>query len=196
MIDQSKYDELIKQLSVNDLRAMRQEDNNFQLWLLDDYQELIALQNTLTGLAPSAKNPEVYEYMEDLRLMSDKGARMFTQGFLFPIIKNAKLTNLQPEDIKQIMRKTMSTFNRHVFLNLDVYAMKWENTGMIYSLIENFLFTVLHRSLYGAEQDRLGNTQKSIYEERTIHNPNPTGGQMGQVQPVMGEKKKNGWLPF
>lgn len=168
-----EYEQAIRTATLNDIGVYKQEQSNFQRWLLDDYEEISYLQNALRGIMidPMTKQPN---QDRSTQLLNDKGARVLTETYLLPIIKNAKLSNFEPEDINNMMLSNMQELTQHLYLKMDDYELDFENLGLVLTLFKTYLKSVFNRALYGGEQDRLGTTQKIISQERiNTGPPNP-----------------------
>lgn len=150
---------------LEDYVRQRKDESNFQRYLIDPEGEIASLQNALRGVIFDQVKQQMVEH-KDMRLINDKGARILTEAFLFPQIKNIILSNFQDEEIKRIMRKTLRALLRHLYENLEDYDIAYDNLNLIFLEIENFFLSILNRARYGAEQDRLITTQKVISEER------------------------------
>lgn len=187
-MDQEEYDQQIQKGYIQNVPNPLKFNENFQRWLLDDYEEVHNLQLSLRGITYDPNKNE-YIYDEKTRLMNDQGARVLTETILIPAIKNSKLTNYQPEEINEQLKEFMERLSDHLFLNADTYKIKEKDYDQIITLIDTIMNAVFRRSLYGAEQERLGDTQKSVYEER---------GYVGQ-QPMPQQVNKKGirdYLPW
>ncbi len=191
--DNKEYDEMIRNTSVSEIANIRKEQYNFQRWLLDDNEEIFYLQHALRGLLMNQETGK-YEEEEGARLLNDKGARVLTETYLIPIIKNAKLSNFDNDGIKEIMWQNMREITRHLYMNMELYDLRFENLGLILTLFETYLKSVFYRALFGAEQDRLSDTQRFISQERTSNTPQDNGTSI-----IADRKDSNGlkgWLPF
>lgn len=180
------------QLSNYDLISGRKDQWNFQKWLLDDIEEVSLLQNSLRGVMINPDSGK-YDEVSETRLMNDRGARILTETFILPLIKNAKLTQLEPEDKNRKMFGIMKMLNFYLVEKQEEYEIDYGNIALIISLIQNFLEDVYARSLYGAEQERLGTTQKVISKEE-ISNRDYGHPQMSQDDKKLFDLSK--WKPW
>lgn len=185
-------DEQLRELGIKEWVDLKNSQNNFQTWLLNDETEIRTLQFALMGFRKI--EGEWYHYPDEA-LMNSRGARILTETFLLPIIKNSKLTYLEKSEINEQMEDLMIEILDHIKLNSEKYDLKFENEGIVLGMFETYLLTVFNRSLRGLEHDRLTTTQKIISKEHFSGNQEQSQSPYGYDQIQMNQGKK-WWNPF
>lgn len=191
MTDEAMY----KQHALDDLNENKQERYSFERWLLDDEIEIHKLQASLTGKIYNP-NTQKFEQPDNVKgLMNDDGARFVCWTYLYPIIKNGKLTYLDKEDKKQLMFINSKAMNQHLHYNNVLYDLDSHNIGTVQTIVMTFLDTVLSRSLGGKERERLQTTQRFVSKENISSTPEAPQQFTADMGQYFGQKKKR-WGMF
>lgn len=159
-----------EQVALNDFNENRNITDGFDRWLLDDKEELRDLQASLTGTVWSEEEQKFVDVKDMEALMNMKGSQMLCWSYLAPLIKNAKVTFFDREQIKQLMYSNGKSLLRHLHYNNNKYELSQYNVEIVYRMVMTYLFSVFNRSLLGKERDRL--TQAHQFVTREVNNVN------------------------
>ncbi len=182
-------EELNRQAAINELMNQKQDRFGFERWLLDDELELLKLQASLMGKIYNPQKDD-FDGEDGKGLMNAQGAKFFCWTYLYPLIKNGKLTYLDTDMKKSLMYLNAQEIIRHTHYNTDLYGISPSNVRMVCTIVITFLDTVLSRSLGGKERERLQTTQRFISRESYTAQPDAAGEGVGGGGGMMGAPKK------
>lgn len=164
-------EEMNRQAAIQELLNTKQDRFGFERWLLDDELELLKLQASLTGHIYDEDKRVFIDNPQAEGLMNDKGAKFYCWTYLYPLVKNGKLTWLDTDKLKNLMYLNGKQIINHTHYNAEKYGIEKANIPMVCTIIITFLDTVLSRSLGGKERERLQTTQRFISRESYSANP-------------------------
>lgn len=158
---------------------------DFQRWLIDDIQELQYMENSLQGLILDMKTGTYVKAPGVKGLMNETGAKILTQFYLMNFLKDAKLSNIDEDTLMRFLENNANDLNDFITERRAEFEIQSESDiQMIIRVVLNKVELGLRRSLYGAEQQRLGDTttQKVVSEQRVVQPSNVDEGRSRLMQ--------------
>ena len=185
--EKENVDSSASQMEYGSYMGVKAAQYDFQKWLLNDEPELEVIYSSLCGVRLVNINGEV-KTVKTIGLMNREGAEQIVNNYLYLVSKSGKLTNFDAEEINNLMFTNMQMITQHLLQTQEDYALKEKDFDFVVTLIETYLKCIFNRSFKGAEQDRLGNTQKSIFKEEsnTSQQPVPEQAAMPSRGGVLG----------
>jgi hypothetical protein len=161
------------------------------MWFISTADNILEFENNLRGRIGMIKDGVEVWIDKGEPLMNDRGIQYLVSFVQTHTGKNAHLSYLEPEQIREICLKTNRLLLEVVMIQGAAFEVRKHNYDLVVATTMNFIFFSLQRALYGGEREFL----EKIYHQQVhhIYNDNTSKNQLppaGYSAPAPAPQKK------